>query len=378
MFFITSETFSSNMKVPLPRLYLGTMNFGWSQASSYVDQAVASKMLQRFVEADLNNGEEQQQQQQQQQHGYHRVDTARIYAGGKTETICGNILQTCSSSSNNILLGTKAHPSQPNGLSVDGIKEQLATSKKACQVDQFEEYYLHQPDTEHSLLESLTYLDKLVKEGTIHRVGMSNYHASEMKRAFELCREHGLTPPTVYQGLYNPLNRIVEQELLPLLKEHNCSFVAYNPLAAGLLTGKHIDPDNVLKGRFLNNPNYLPRFYTAANFQALDLIRQQCEKDNISMVNATFIWLLRHSSLKQDDGLLLGASSMKQLEENIKACTLAAKTESVLSKEMLQAFDKAYELTKDTAFPYWRSYSADMPNRANLDQGASYEAAKKK
>ena len=93
-----------------------------------------------------------------------------------------------------------------------------------------EEYYLHQPDTEHSLLESLKAADSLLKDGKITKIGMSNYHASEMSRVFDLCREHNLTPPSVYQGLYNPLNRLVEEELLPVLKKNGCSFVAYNPL----------------------------------------------------------------------------------------------------------------------------------------------------
>ena len=73
----------------------------------------------------------------------------------------------------------------------------------------------------------------------------------------------------MYQGLYNPLNRRVEQELLPTLRKHNISFVAYNPLAAGLLTGKHSEGGDVPAGRFKDNPNYLDRFYKHDNFEAL-------------------------------------------------------------------------------------------------------------
>ena len=65
---------------------------------------------------------------------------------------------------------------------------------------------------------------------------MSNYHASEVARAMALCDAHTLAKPTVYQGLYNPLNRKVEEELLPVLRQYGCAFIAYNPLAAGLLT----------------------------------------------------------------------------------------------------------------------------------------------
>lgn len=354
------------MRIPMPRLYLGTMTFGWTgQTSSIVDETVALEMMELFV-----------QHNKALEVSEHHVDTARIYAGGKTEPIVGNVLKYCNISDGSIVLGTKAHPSMQGGLSAAGIKAQVDASLQAMGVSSFGEYYLHQPDTEHSLLESLQCANDLVKAGIISTVGMSNYHASEMERAFQICAENNLTPPTVYQGLYNPLNRAVEQELLPVLKKNKCSFVAYNPLAAGLLTSKHISLDNVQKGRFKDNPNYLPRFYTDSNFQAIHLIRKACEKEGITMVEATYRWLLRHSALDENDGVLLGASSVDQLTQNLNGC-LAAVEKGPLPPTILEAFDRAWDITKDGAFPYWRSYSSDMPGREGLDQGASYEAAKK-
>lgn len=354
------------MKVAIPRAYLGTMTFAWpSQTSSLVDEPVALEMAKRFVRFNQELGIESK----------HRIDTARVYAGGKTEPMVGAVLQqlgeTC-------LVGTKAHPSVQPGLSTEGMKGQFQTSMDAMGVESVEEYYLHQPDTEHTLLESLKCAHSMVQEGKVKSIGMSNYHASEVSRAFELCKEHDLTPPTVYQGLYNPLNRLVEEELIPLLKDNGCSFVAYNPLAAGLLSGKHMSRDEVVQGRFKNNENYLPRFYTPANFDAIALIREQCQADGISMVEATYRWLLRHSELGEEDGFLLGASSLEHLDQNLAACLAAAEKDG-LSKGMLTAFDKAWELTKkEGPFPYWRSYSSDMPNREALDPGASYNAAKSK
>jgi len=64
-------------------------------------------------------------------------------------------------------------------------------------------------------------------------LGLSNYHASEVRRAFGLCSDAAAVP-SVYQGLYNPLNRKVEDELIPALREAGCAFIAYNPLAAGM------------------------------------------------------------------------------------------------------------------------------------------------
>ncbi|CAJ1940204.1 unnamed protein product [Cylindrotheca closterium] len=355
------------MKLALPQVYLGTMTFGWSsQTSKIVDDSIALEMVNRFITSNEQMGINS-----------HLIDTARVYAGGNTEPMVGRAISGAKSESGKIVLGTKAHPSVTPGLSPKGVRSQLETSLEEMKVPSVCEYYLHQPDTENSLLDSLKCANDLIKEGKIEKIGMSNYHATEVARAFQLCQEHNLTPPSVYQGLYNPLNRLVEEELLPLLKENGCSFVAYNPLAAGLLSGKHKGTTDFVAGRFLNNQNYIPRFYTEANFQAVELIKAQCEKDSLSMVEATYRWILRHSALGEKDGLLIGASSMEQLDQNLQACKAASESDD-LSPELLGVFDECWEITAPGAFPYWRSYSSDMPNREALDQGASYSAAKTK
>ena len=346
-----------------------------------------------------------------------RIDTARIYAGGESERMLGLALepQKEQSFSYKISIGTKAHPSQPNGLSPQGLRSQLESSLEAMNLSSVNEFYLHQPDEHHPLLDSLQTLHLFVQEGLISNIGMSNYHAAEVQRCFDLCNEHGLTKPTVYQGLYNPLNRCVEDELLPVLRRNGCRFVAYNPLAGGMLTGKHLSEKHlavggkasggdsrgggeVKEGRFKNNPNYLPRFYTPSNFRALELIQSACEDANISMVEASYRWLLRHSALhagdvhEGGDGILIGASSMEQLEENFRCCRRArdvskgddSSLSGKLPQAVVNAFDAAWEIIRDDdssssgPFPYWRSYSSDMPGRESLDSGASYSAIKAK
>ncbi|CAJ1352865.1 unnamed protein product [Effrenium voratum] len=344
----------------LPEVYFGTMTFGWSQASSRVDDAVSFDMLKRFL--DL---------------GGTQVDTARIYSGGETEQILGRVLQRKELLGKPMILGTKVHPSQPSGLSDTGIRKQLEASLTALNVSSVDVLYLHQPDPEHDLLESLSCVQQLMKEGLVRKYGMSNYSALEVDRCCSVCRERGWATPSFYQGLYNPLNRLVEEELLPVLRKYDVSFVAYNPLAAGLLTGKHAKTTEVLPGRFKDNPNYLPRFYTEPNFDALAKIRAACEAASLSPVEATYSWLLRHSvlSAERGDGILLGASSTAQLEQNLGACQQPV----TLTAPVLAAFDGAWPSVRASGevFPYWRSYSRDQPGRDSLPPGASYSAAKK-
>jgi aryl-alcohol dehydrogenase-like predicted oxidoreductase len=213
------------------RVYLGTMNFGWAQASSVCDAPVAAEMLKRFAA-----------------YGGNRLDTARIYANGKGE---GHVREAIARSGiSDWRLGSKAAPSSDKGLSPEGIHGQFDSTRNALEMDgALDEYYLHQPDPQHSLVDTLQTMDVLVGMNVVREVGLSNFHVDEVKRAFDICDEYGLAYPSVYQGLYNPLNRLVEDDLLPFLREKNVRFVAYNGLAAGLLTGKHRQGTDVLAGR---------------------------------------------------------------------------------------------------------------------------------
>lgn len=343
----------------LPALHFGTMTFAWNQASSAVDDAVASTMIQKALAA-----------------GIIEIDTARIYSGGNTEPMLGRVMKSPEVAGKSFHVNSKAHPSQEKGLSTHGIKNQLQASLEALQVDKVDVYYLHQPDPETDLSESLACVDGLIKEGKIAKLGLSNFSAVEVARCCELCKNGGWIAPSFYQGLYNPLNRLVEDELLPVLRKNNISFIAFNPLAAGLLTGKHRPGADVLPGRFKDNPNYLPRFYTDAGFQAVEAIRKSCEEHDVNMVAATYAWMLRHSRLDATlgDGLLLGASSIEQLDQNLAACT----DPPALPEKLLDIFNGAWSVCRDGAFPFWRSYSKDMPGRENLHPGASYNAAKTK
>ncbi|CAM9138598.1 unnamed protein product, partial [Ectocarpus fasciculatus] len=325
----------------LPRLYLGTMTFGWEKASVPVTESVGTEMILRAAAA-----------------GVQYIDSARIYAGGATEPIVGACLRNVAAQAPDVRptlrITTKAHPSQQRGLSSAGIIAQVNDSLAALGVEYVDELYLHQPDTVNDLVESLATADELVKRGLVRRLGMSNYHDVEVVRCLQLCRENNWTPPTIYQGLYNPLNRRVEVSLLPLLKRNNIDFIAYNALAAGLLSGKHKRGADVAEGRFKENPNYLPRFYNDPNFQALDII-QRSLPDDLSTITATYQWLLRHSMLGPNDGVLLGASSLEQLDNNLASCAVAA-TAAPLSEDTLRSFDSAWEVCKEVSFPYWRGY----------------------
>ena len=165
------------------RVYLGTMNFGWAQASSVCDAPVAAEMLKRFAAA-----------------GGDRLDTARIYASGEGEAHVREAIER--SGIDNWRIGSKAAPSSDKGLSPDGIHGQFDSTRNALQMDgALDEYFLHQPDPQHSLVDTLQTCDVLVGMDVVRDVGLSNFHVDEVRRAFDICDEYGLAYPSVYQGL---------------------------------------------------------------------------------------------------------------------------------------------------------------------------------
>lgn len=85
-------------------------------------------------------------------------------------------------------------------------------------------------------------------------------------------------------------------------------------------------------------------------------------------------WMLYHSGLGENDGVLLGASKVGHLKENLACCSAAAP----LPEEVQIAFDKAWKITKPDAFAFWRGYSLDMPGKDDMDPGATYVAGGKK
>ena len=100
-------------------------------------------------------------------------------------------------------------------------------------------------------------------------------------------------------------------------------------------------------GRFKDNANYLPRFYTDSNFEAVERIRLACAEADISMVAATYAWLLNYSALREADGVLLGASSVDQLDVCLEACSNIVD----LPDKVRDAFDGAWDLTRPGAAP---------------------------
>ena len=268
--------------------------------------------------------------------GVNFFDTANIYNKGASETILGRVLRGRRSS---VVLASKVRGKMgdgPNesGLSRVAIMRALDNTLRRLGTDYLDLYYLHQPDYEVPLEESLDAIDRLVRLGKVRWPASSNYASWQVCRMLWLAETHSYKPASVTQPMYNLLARGIEQEYLPMAKEFGASTVVYNPLAGGLLTGKQRREAPIPGTRFDNNQLYLDRYWHPAYFDAVDRLGAVAASAGRSLVSLALNWLLHHSPA---DCLILGASRLDQVAENLRAAG-----EGPLPEDVGAACDKVW------------------------------------
>lgn len=279
------------------RLSFGTMTFG-----SQADQGTADRMVGLCLEAGINF-----------------FDTANMYNHGRSEEILGKSL---GGKRQSIVLASKVRNKMGDapddvGLSRAAIRKAIEASLKRLQTDYLDIYYLHQPDYTTPIEETLEAMEELVRAGKVRYPAVSNYAAWQVTEIHWIAAQKGYKPPFISQPMYNLLARGIEEEYLPFCKRFGVAVVPYNPLAGGLLAGKHSRDSNPLAGsRFDNNPLYLGRYWHADYFAAVEELKDVARGAGKTLVGLSLAWLLAQP---QVDSVILGASSPAQLAENLEA-----------------------------------------------------------
>ncbi|KAI9520983.1 Aflatoxin B1 aldehyde reductase member 2 [Dissostichus eleginoides] len=323
---------SSQSKRPVT--LLGTMAFG-----GRADEDLSLEMVKTFMDR-----------------GHVLVDTAFMYVDGKSETVIGgmNLPKTVS-------IATKANPWDGKTLKPESVRSQLEISLQRLRTNSVDLFYLHAPDHQNPIQDTLKACNELHKEGKFKEFGLSNYASWEVAEIASICRHNNWIVPTVYQGMYNATTRQVETELLPCLRYFGMRFYAYNPLAGGLLTGKYHYQDkegSQPEGRFFGNnwaAAYRDRYWKKSQFDAIKVVIEALEtvygSEKPTMTSAAMRWMYHHSKLKGDlgDGVIIGMSSMDQLQQN-----LAAAEEGPLDETVVNAFNDAWNLVAHECPNYFR------------------------
>lgn len=280
--------------------------------------------------------------------GINFFDTANVYTGGTSETMLGRALK---GRRQRVILASKVSnkvgdaPDQ-KGLSRPAIRRAIDESLKRLETDYLDLYYMHLPDYSTRIEASLAATDELVKEGKVRHVAQSNYAAWQVVEMQWLAEKNHYQPVVVSQPMYNLLARGIEQEFLPMSKEFGIANVVYNPLAGGLLTGKHQAAEPIRGSRFDKNKMYLDRYWHEDDFSAVEAVRDISQKSGRSMVSLALCWLLHHTTI---ECVILGASKLDQLTQN-----LAAAEEGPLDAETLAALDNVWQRLRGVTPKYNR------------------------
>ncbi|KAJ7446137.1 NADP-dependent oxidoreductase domain-containing protein [Mycena latifolia] len=163
------------------------------------------------------------------------VDSSNLHGFGTGEKILAEMNLGGS------VVDTKIYPWAPGHHGAAKLRAAVDQSIERLRGLKIRVLYLHAPDRATPWTETLETIDALYKEGKFEMFGLSNYKAFEVAEIATLCRVHGWVAPTVYQGLYNALDRTVEVDLFPCLRHFNIRFAAYSPMAGGYLVG-HLLP----------------------------------------------------------------------------------------------------------------------------------------
>jgi len=247
-------------------------------------------------------------------------DTADMYGKepGLSETLMGNALR---GRRDEIVLATKfGHANAEVGIPSWGAKGSrryvrlaVERSLRRLQTDWIDLYQLHTPDPVTPIEETLSVLDDLIAEGKVRYIGHSNFAAWQLVEADWAAEAAGHPAFISAQNEYSLIARDAEKELLPAVNAYGLGFLPYFPLYNGLLTGKFSREGGPEDSRIMRQRRHL---HENAPWDAIDAYRAFCDERGVTMLEATFAWLLAQPGLTS---VIAGATRPEQIRQNAAA-----------------------------------------------------------
>jgi aryl-alcohol dehydrogenase (NADP+) len=289
------------------RLCLGTMTFGLQ-----CDEPTSVAILDRAAEGGIDF-----------------IDTSDAYplggdlsTRGVTEEILGRWLH---GKRDRFIVATKCFvPTGPApfdaGNSRKHIMSAVDASLRRLQTDYIDLYQLHGYDPATPIDETLGALDDLVHAGKVRYVGCSNFLTYQLVRAIGRSETLGLARFDSVQPRYNLLFRQIEREMLPFCGEEGVGVIPYNPIAGGLLSGKHSPAAPPPEGsRFTLGTAggmYQERYWHDREFNTVEALRSLADAAGVSLVTLAVSWVLAHQAITAP---IIGASRPEQLDDSLAA-----------------------------------------------------------
>jgi voltage-dependent potassium channel beta subunit len=271
--------------------------------------------------------------------GVNFFDNAEVYAGGRAETIMGQVLKKAGWRRSDLVISTKifwggtpAGPGQPTqpgpndrGLSRKHIIEGTDASLQRLGLDYVDLLFCHRPDIDTPIEETVWAMNHVLQQGKALYWGTSEWSAAQIRRAYDIARREHLIPPTMEQPQYNMFCRErVEAEYAPLYDEIGLGTTIWSPLASGILTGKY--NDGIPEGSRLSLPNYqwlLPELQSEAGQAKVAKVKQLmpvAAELGCTLAQLAIAWCLTNEDVST---VITGASRPDQVTENMAALEIA-------------------------------------------------------
>ncbi len=274
-------------------------------------------------------------------HGVNFFDNAEAYASGRSETVMGNILKKAGWSHESFLVSSKVFwggklPNQ-EGLSRKHILHACENAMRRLQVDYLDLFFCHRPDPHTPIEETVRAMSDLIHQGKVLYWGTSEWSAQEITQAFAIARECHLVPPTMEQPMYNLFGRFrFEKDYERLYAEFGLGTTIWSPLASGLLTGKHQSGPAEGTRATLKDYDWLKERIVKEGQEKADKVvkLEKIAKDlGLSLAVFSIAWCLKNPNVST---VILGASKVSQLTENLQAVEAQAK----LTPEVMKTVDE--------------------------------------
>lgn len=252
-------------------------------------------------------------------HGVTFLDTAAMYGSpaGTSESLMGEALR---GRRDEVVLATKfghrgGGPEGAEGWGARGaatyVDQSVEGSLRRLQTDRIDLFQMHTPDEDTPIGETLEALARHVEAGRVRFIGHSNFTAEQISEADAVAAELGLPRFVSAQDQYSLLARGVEADVLPAVREHGLGFLPYFPLHNGLLTGKYSPTSGDGRLRRVR-----PEVLENTDWDQLDAYRRICDDAGVTMLQATFAWLLAQGPVSS---VIAGATTPEQVAANAEA-----------------------------------------------------------
>jgi voltage-dependent potassium channel beta subunit len=306
-------------------LKVSEFSFGsWVTFANQVDLSPAKALLTAAYDAGINF-----------------FDNAEGYEAGASEVVMGQAIEELGWSRDSYIVSSKVYwggnkPTQ-RGLSAKHVTEACHAALKRLRVDHLDLYFCHRPDIDTPIEETVRAIHNLIVQGKVLYWGTSEWSGQQITEAHLVARRDGLTPPTMEQPQYNLFERDkVERDYEPIYDTYGLGTTIWSPLASGLLTGKYNDgvpqdsraalPGYEWLREFVEGPKGKRRLPQVAALAKI------AEGAGLPIHHMALLWCLRNPRVST---VILGASKLEQLHENLKALEHKA----ALTPEVLAAIE---------------------------------------